>query len=181
MQYCKKNSKFISLAHHRSTTLMEEYMNSRSSLFFALLVLSIFYSNCIAAPLESLQIVPAKILNHQFTKSLGHSYILDDYSIFVAKKGSGNTIFDAVLFFTGRAGKEAIAKKMVWILASTNAQKKFITAAKKRFPLNSLLENDNFIFPPVKSYNKEIHRFSLFNTGNDKLYILTYRRLKPKN
>lgn len=116
----------------------------------------------------------SRILHHQNNK-FGHTYVLNDPSVFVAKQGDIDPIVSASLFFNGASDRNALVNRMLWILEATNTPLEFRNWAKKTLPEHWLLEKDSFVLP-LRSEKYGIHEFTYSNTGHNQLYILTYRR-----
>lgn len=122
-------------------------------------------------------IAGTKVLHHQYDPSDGQTYVLGDYSVFVSKEKTADTLVSATLFYNGAIEKETLVNKMLWILEATNAPLEFRNWAKKNLAKNRRFAQDNFVMP-LRGFNQDIHEFSYTDTEINQLYILSYRRLK---
>ncbi len=153
-------------------------MRTHLSLFTTLLL---FISSTSCADLSStdaLNIAKSRVAYHHYDKNLGHTYVLNDTSVFVANQAKDGAVSSATLFYSGAVEKDALVNKMLWVLEATNASADFRDWAKKNLARNRRFEQDSFVMP-LKSFSMETHEFTYANTEHNQLYILAYRRLKP--
>lgn len=124
----------------------------------------------------ALNIERSAISHHRHDPSAGHTYVLKDSSVFVAREGVGGATVTATLFFSDAIDKDALVNKMLWILAATDAPAEFRDWATKNLARNRRFEQDSFVMP-LRSERFGTHEFTYTNTGHNQLYILSYRRL----
>lgn len=131
------------------------------------------YAGPVAAATPNIE--PSRIAYRQ-DNDFGHTYVLNDSSVFVVRGGGAGKIALATLFFHGAIDKETLANRMLWMLAAANVPAEFYAWAKKSLPANWQLEKDSFLLP-LRSERFGTHEFTYSNTGHNQLYILTYRWL----
>lgn len=142
-----------------------------------IVMMSIGANACAASSVgTAFNVEPSRVLHRQDNN--GYTYVLKDSSVFVAQEGGVGAIVSATLFFNGTINKEALVKRMLWMLGATNAPPEFRDWARKTLPDNWRLEKDGFVLP-LQSEKYGTHEFTYTNTGHNQLYILTYRRLDP--
>jgi hypothetical protein len=135
-------------------------------------------TNACADPssMPALNIERSPISHHRHDPSTGHTYVLKDSSVLVAREGVGGATVTATLFFSGAIDKDALVNKMLWILVATDAPAGFRDWAANNLARNRRFEQDSFVMP-LKSEKFGTHEFTYTNTGHNQLYILGYRRL----
>ena len=108
---------------------------------FTTLLLLISSTSCAEpASTDTLNVAKSRISYHQYDKNFGHTYILNDASVFVAKQDNDGAVSSATLFYNGAVEKDVLVNKMLWVLEATSASMEFRDWAEKNLAHNRRFE-----------------------------------------
>lgn len=120
---------------------------------------------------------PLKVKEYAYYDNIpvtGHFYVLQDLAVLVAKENTETEGLQVSYFTNGTLYQDDIIVKFVWMMDAARVKKDIVDRAKDFLLSGNRVRGGKFDIEYTDP-SGSVHRFELFRTGRNKLYVLTYQ------